>query len=115
MKARLSEAFNCDELIELPPPASLSEPIKVVIRARKWKWINWWIIRSATTTGVGQFTSAAMPRWRKLKLDTENNPLFLKGCDLNIAPNTVVYVAAHNDDAYYKGCSCHTGEISLEC
>jgi len=29
---------------------------------------------------------------------------------LNIAPNTVVYVAAHNDAPYYKGCSCHTGQ-----
>lgn len=43
-------------------------------------------------------------------LDEESNPLFLKGCDLDIAPNTVVYVAAHNDAPYYKGCSCHTGE-----
>jgi hypothetical protein len=22
-------------------------------------------------------------------------------------PDTVVYVAYHNDAAYYKGCSCH--------
>ena len=45
------------------------------------------------------------------ELDTNANPLFLKGCNLNIAPNTVVYVAAHNDAAYYKGCSCHTGAV----
>ena len=44
------------------------------------------------------------------KMDTEENPLFLKGCNLNIESNTIVYVAAHNDAAYYKGCSCHTGE-----
>ena len=43
-------------------------------------------------------------------LDTEKNPLFLKGCNLNIDSNTIIYVAAHNDAAYYKGCSCHTGE-----
>jgi hypothetical protein len=24
----------------------------------------------------------------------------------------VVYVAYHNDAAYYNGCSCHTGEIA---
>jgi len=47
------------------------------------------------------------------ELDENANPLFLKGCDLEIAPNTVVYVAAHNDAAYYKGCSCHTGETPL--
>lgn len=44
------------------------------------------------------------------KMDAEKNPLFLKGCDLKIKPGTIVYVAAHNDAVYYKGCSCHTGE-----
>lgn len=38
-------------------------------------------------------------------------PTFLETCDLKIEPNTVVYVAAHNNAAYYKGCSCHTGEL----
>jgi hypothetical protein len=42
--------------------------------------------------------------------DEEENPLFLKGCNLKIEPGTIVYVAAHNNTAYYKGCSCHTGE-----
>ena len=40
----------------------------------------------------------------------EEEPTFLEGCDLNIEPGTVVYVAAHNDEPYYKGCSCHTAE-----
>lgn len=40
----------------------------------------------------------------------EKDTLFLKGCDLSIEPGTVVYVAYHNDAAYYNGCSCHTGE-----
>jgi hypothetical protein len=39
-------------------------------------------------------------------------PLFLKNCSLNIEPGTVVYVAYHNDTAYYNGCSCHTGETA---
>jgi hypothetical protein len=38
----------------------------------------------------------------------QDDPTFLKDCNLNIAPDTVVYVAYHNDAAYYKGCSCHT-------
>jgi len=38
-------------------------------------------------------------------------PLFLKDCDLSIEPGTVVYVAYHNDAAYYNGCSCHTAEL----
>jgi len=36
-------------------------------------------------------------------------PTFLKNCQLDIKPQTVVYVAYHNDTAYYNGCSCHTG------
>jgi hypothetical protein len=40
-----------------------------------------------------------------------DKPLFLKDCNLSISPDSVVYVAYHNDTAYYKGCSCHTGEI----
>lgn len=43
------------------------------------------------------------------ELDADANPLFFEGCNLNIEPNTVVYVAAHNNEAFYKGCSCHTG------
>jgi len=42
----------------------------------------------------------------------EDGPLFLKDCDLKIEPDTVVYVAYHNNSAYYNGCSCHTGEIA---
>ena len=40
----------------------------------------------------------------------EEDPLFLRDCDFSVAPGSVVYVAAHNDAAYYNGCSCHTGE-----
>ncbi len=40
----------------------------------------------------------------------EEDPLFLEDCDLSIAPGTVIYVAAHNDQPYYQGCSCHTGD-----
>jgi len=42
----------------------------------------------------------------------EEQPTFLKDCDLSIAPDTVVYVAYHNNTAYYNGCACHTGEIT---
>jgi hypothetical protein len=41
-------------------------------------------------------------------------PTFLEDCNLNIEPGTIVYVAAHNDAPYYKGCSCHTGEVISE-
>ncbi len=44
-------------------------------------------------------------------LEWEEEPLFLKDCNLSIAEGTVVYVADHNNAAYYNGCSCHTGQI----
>ena len=40
--------------------------------------------------------------------DEEAN--FFEGCDLQIDEGTVVYVAFHNDEAYYKGCSCHSND-----
>ena len=42
-------------------------------------------------------------------LKWDKKPNFLSnGCNLVIKPGTVVYVAAHNNAAYYKGCiSCH--------
>jgi hypothetical protein len=40
----------------------------------------------------------------------EEQPTFLKNCNLTIAPETVVYVAYHRDTAYYNGCSYHTNE-----
>jgi hypothetical protein len=46
-----------------------------------------------------------VPEW-----DREDTPTFFEGCDLNIAEGTVVYVAYHNDEAYYTGCSCHVEE-----
>jgi hypothetical protein len=41
----------------------------------------------------------------------EQYPKFLETCDFSVEDGSVVYVAWHNDAAYYKGCSCHiTGE-----
>jgi hypothetical protein len=41
-----------------------------------------------------------IPEW-------EENPTFLKDCDLTIEEGTTVYVAQHNDAMYPQGCSCH--------
>jgi hypothetical protein len=43
----------------------------------------------------------------------EQGPFFFDNCGLIIEPGTVVYVAAHNNTAYYNGCAvCHTSEGS---
>jgi len=46
------------------------------------------------------------------ELDADANPLFFDGCNLNIETNTVVYVAAHNNEAFYKGCRLTTIRIT---
>jgi hypothetical protein len=45
-----------------------------------------------------------IPAW-----NPEAAPTFLADCDFRVEPGAIVYVAAHNDTAYYQGCSCHTG------
>jgi hypothetical protein len=37
----------------------------------------------------------------------EQDPFFWQDCDFEIEEGTVVYVEAHNDKKYDKGCSCH--------
>jgi hypothetical protein len=40
----------------------------------------------------------------------EEEPTFLKNCNLSIEPGTIVYVEYHHNNSYYEGCSCHFGE-----
>lgn len=39
--------------------------------------------------------------------DWQDNPDFLRDCNLVIEPSTVVYVYAHKATRFSKGCSCH--------
>jgi hypothetical protein len=41
-----------------------------------------------------------------------DTPTFLEACAFTVEPGSTIYVAAHNNAAYYKGCSCHTGELA---
>ncbi len=48
-----------------------------------------------------------IPKW-------QGKPDFFKDCDFSVDPGTVIYVAAHNNTPYYKGCaSCHGSKASL--
>jgi hypothetical protein len=48
---------------------------------------------------------------RIVEWDRDGPPNFLDGCELIVEEGTVVYVAAHNNAPYFKGCtSCHTSE-----
>jgi hypothetical protein len=93
---------------QLPTPASASGPVEVKIGGQ--------------TIQVDKVVSGPLcnDNWSGIIYVTcdvqvyawQENPTFLKNCNLDIAPGTVVYVAYHHDTAYYQGCSCHTGEIA---
>ena len=95
-----------DDLISLGPPAEVL-PTEVSIKG--------------VTMLVDQVVTGPLcnDRWKGTiyvgcdvqVMGWEETPLFLKECDLSIEPGTVVYVAYHNDEPYYNGCSCHTGEL----
>ena len=98
------------DLLLTPAPELDSSPVQVEIKGKMTlvdQMVNYPICNDHWS-GVVYVTCDAQVA--DAALDDEDNPLFFLGCDLTIEPNTVVYVAAHNDSAYYKGCSCHTGE-----
>lgn len=38
----------------------------------------------------------------------EDKPKFLDQCNFTVDPGTIIYVASHNNTAFYKGCdACH--------
>jgi len=102
--------LSLEELTSLSPPAAASsEPVEVLIRDKQMKVDKLVDYPLCNDNWSGTVYVSCDARVAEAEFDADANPLFLRGCNLNIAPNTVVYVAAHNDAPYYKGCSCHTG------
>lgn len=103
-------ALQLIDLINVPAPLSAdSEPIQVVIGGKKMSVDKLVDYPLCNDNWSGTVYVSCDVQVAEAEQDADSNPLFLKGCNLNIAPNTVVYVAAHNDAPYYKGCSCHAG------
>jgi len=105
-------ALQLVTVIEMTPPPS-SGAIQVEIRGKLMevdKLVDYPLCNDSWSGTVYVSCDAQIA---EAELDADANPLFLKGCNLYIEPNTIVYVAAHNDAAYYKGCSCHTGGAPL--
>ncbi|MBC8336600.1 MAG: hypothetical protein H8E29_15165 [Anaerolineales bacterium] len=44
----------------------------------------------------------------------EEAPRFFEKCNFKVEPGTTIIVAPHNNETFYKGCSCHTGEEFFE-
>jgi hypothetical protein len=103
-------SIELEALLTTPAPESAPVPVMVAVKGKMMevdKLVDYSLCNDNWSGSVYVSCDAQVA---PAELDADENPLFFKGCDLNIEPNTVVYVAAHNDGAYYKGCSCHTGE-----
>ncbi len=106
-------ALQLADLIETTSPSLGLGTIQVEIRGKRMEVDKLVDYPLCNDDWSGTVYVSCEAQVAEAELDADANPLFLKGCNLNIAPNTVVYVAAHNDAVYYKGCSCHTGEAPL--
>jgi hypothetical protein len=106
-------ALQVADLIKTTSPPPPSKPAQVEIHGKMIKVDKVVDYPLCNDNWNGTVYVSCDAQVSEAELDADANPLFLRGCNLNIEPNTVVYVAAHNDAAYYKGCSCHTGEVPL--
>ena len=90
---------------KLPTPTPVSEARSVVIGWRERqvdKFVEGPLCNDRWSGTVYVSCDVQVYAWKE-------DPIFLKDCQLEIEPQTVVYVAYHNNTAYYNGCSCHTG------
>ncbi len=102
-----------DDLIGRAPPNHQNKPVTIEIGGKPItvdKLVNYPICND---TWQGTVYVGCDAQVAEADSDNEDNPLFFKGCNLQIEPGTIVFVAAHNDAAYYKGCSCHTGAAPI--
>lgn len=109
-------ACPADSIKYLPNPSSLQSPIQInsaiqapEIVAIKGQEIEVNQVVKGTLCDGSWKGTVYVPCEIQI-YEWEENPTFLENCDLTIEPGTVVYVAAHNDEPYYQGCSCHTGD-----
>ena len=97
-----------EDLASLDAPSAEMSPVEVSINGRT-------LLVDRVVTGplcTDQWQGTIYVSCDVQVMEWDETPLFLKDCNLSIAPGTVVYVAYHNDTAYYNGCSCHTGETA---
>lgn len=98
--------------LDPPYPAEIEEPAQpqVVEIGKKQmevdEVISGTLCNDSWSGTVYVLCDLQIPAW-KGEGEEEVEALFFQDCDLEIAPNTVVYVEAHGDQAYYQGCSCH--------
>lgn len=97
-----------DDASQFPPDTSAGQTFEKVDMEIRGKTITFdRVITGPVCNDTWEGTVYVACELELLKWDIK--PFFLtNGCNLEIKPDTVVYVAAHNNAAYYKGCeSCH--------
>jgi hypothetical protein len=97
------------DLITIPPPPPQSQPTTLEIGGKMVSVDKIVDYALCNDNWSGTVYVSCEVEVAEAEAGPEANPLFFKDCNLDIEPGTIVYVAAHNDAAYYKGCSCHTG------
>jgi hypothetical protein len=102
----VSRYLTAEELASQPPPAPLAAPVQMKINGQEIlvdRVVEGPLCNDAWQGTVYVSCDVRVRAWKE-------TPLFLQGCNLSIAPGTTVYVADHNNAAYFNGCSCHTGQ-----
>ena len=105
--AYVSDRTAFPPLSEAAQPGQTSSPVTVEIRGKQMKvdrLIEGPLCNEHLSGRIYVGCNLQIARWEK-------KPTFLKDCDFTVDPGTVVYVAAHNDQAMMKGCACHTGKL----
>lgn len=96
---------DLNQLSTLTEPSTSPAPLK--IGGKKLTFDQ--VVEGSLCAGDWRGTVYVGCNLQILEWDKSQAPTFLKGCDLKIEPDSVIYVASHNNTPYYKGCSCHTG------
>jgi len=95
----------------LPPEGGTSSyPVNISIRNKTVtvdKIVHGYLCDDQWSGTIYVDCDVSVPEWQP---DEEGEANFFTGCNLEIEEGTVVYVAYHNDEAYFKGCSCHTSD-----
>jgi hypothetical protein len=93
--------------LEPPYPSGASNQVKqaVALEVKREEIIFDEVIRGPVCNDSWSGTiyvtcDIQIPLWEK-------DPFFFQDCDLDIDEEAVIYVQAHRDKSYNKGCSCH--------
>jgi len=94
-----------DDISIFPPnaPAEESQPTWIKLRGKEVQVdrVITGPVCNETLSGTVYLTcDIQIPAW-------EENPFFFQDCDFEVEEGAVVYVEAHKDKLYDKGCSCH--------